>query len=154
MLITEELQNKLDKIKVFGEYQMAKNVCTSPSIGFEHEESGVTIINPFIDECGWEEVHPISYYGEDFLNSGFMKIELNNVDKYKNTDIIAIEKDCLKNTCLEYETDSYNFLYIYDFDVEIEKAVFNTIDNGYTQIQYDNKIIELYTLNEYHKINK
>lgn len=38
------------------------------------DESGVNIVNPFIDNCGIFEVDPVEHYGDDFLNSEFMNL--------------------------------------------------------------------------------
>lgn len=35
--------------------------------GFEHEESGCFIHNPYLSPCGRDEVEPISYYGLSLL---------------------------------------------------------------------------------------
>ena len=154
MLITKELQNKLEEIKIFGKYQMAKNQCACPSISFEHTESGVDIINPFIDECGWGEVNPIEYYGEEFLNSDFLKVDLGNTNKYVNTPIFVKETACVIGVCFEYETDTYNYLYMYDFDAMVERAIFKVIERGSVILIHDGKEVEIYTKTEYDKINQ
>jgi hypothetical protein len=41
-------------------------------ISFEFE--GIDIINPFMNENATEEVDPIEYYGDNFLNSEFANI--------------------------------------------------------------------------------
>ena len=148
MLITKELKDKVESLKTFGEYQIRKNVYasldTSPLIGFEHKESGVFIVNPFTDECDWNKVHPIEYYGEEFLNSDFMRLDLGNMKKYEDTEIVAF-----MDGELEYEGSSLDFLDINEFQCEVEEAIFETIENGCCQKEFTSGTWTFYTREEY-----
>lgn len=48
--------------------------------GLDEEEiisflwDGISIFNPFVDETARFEVDPVKYYGESFLDSGFMEL--------------------------------------------------------------------------------
>ena len=148
VLITKELKDKIESLRAFGEYQIIKNVFggldTSPMIGFEHKESGVFIINPFLDECGELDVHPIEYYGEEFLNSDFMKVDLGNMNKYKDVKIIAF-----MDNELEYEGSSIEFLDINEFQCEVEEAIFEVIENGYSEREFTSGNWKFYTKEQY-----
>lgn len=150
MLITKELKDKIENLKAFGEYQIRKNVYasldTSYLIGFEHKESGVFIINPFVDECAWSEVHPIEYYKEEFLNSDFMRADLGNMKKYEDVEIIAF-----MDGKLEYKGSSLEFLDINEFQHEVEEAIFETIEKGCCQKELTSGTWTFYTKEEYDK---
>lgn len=126
--LTKITQEQLEAIKILGEYQEGKAVYIygniSSLVGFESEEHGTLIINPFLDECGWGNVNPIEYYGNEFLNSDFLKIDFNDIEKYKNTEIIAV---C--NGEKEFEGSSYDFLDINEYLEELEELVFEAINN-------------------------
>lgn len=148
MKITEEL---LEAIKILGEYQMGKlvyaSIDTSPLIGFENEESGTLIINPFLDDCGWATVNPIEYYGEEFLNSDFLKIDINTIGKYKETEIIAF-CDCEKM----FVGSSYDFLDANDYQEEVEAMVLEAVEKGYVKINFFSGKWEIYTKEAYEKL--
>jgi hypothetical protein len=68
----------MDKIREIGEKQFEESGET-PDPKFEEkcisfDYYGIVIINPFTDESGINEVDPVKYYGDAFLNSDFAKI--------------------------------------------------------------------------------
>ncbi|QUH21901.1 hypothetical protein [Alkaliphilus sp. B6464] len=52
--------------------------CTDSMISFLHE--GMCIVNPFIDDTGRFDIsNPIEFYGDNFLNSDFIKF-VNDIE--------------------------------------------------------------------------
>lgn len=68
----------MEKIRQIGDKQFIESSETNDP-NFDEKciyfvYKGIHIVDPFTDETGCFEVDPISYYGEDFLNSDFAKI--------------------------------------------------------------------------------
>ena len=144
-------KKQLEAIKILGEYQMGKGVYIcydiSPLIGFEHKESGTFIQNPFIDECGFGSVNPIEYYGEEFLNSDFLKIDFTDIEKYKNTEIIV-----LLDGEIEFEGMSYDFLEVNEYDMEVEEMILEATKNGISNtVRFSSGNWKVYTKGEWEK---
>lgn len=150
MKITEE---QLEAIKILGEYQMAKGVYAlydiSPLIGFENEESGIFIQNPFVDECSWFDVNPIEYYGEEFLNSDFLKIDFDDIEVYKNTKIIVFF-----HGRKVFEGMSYDLLDEKEYSVEIEEVVFDAIRNSFGFGVFPSGVWKIYTKEKWENVGK
>lgn len=150
MKVTKE---QLEAIKILGEYQMEKSAYAyydiSPLIGFEQEESGIFIHNPFVDECAWSNVNPIEYYGEEFLNSDFMKIDVNDVEIYKNTEIIVF-----LDGEIEFEGMSYDFLEINEYNMEVEEMVFDAIRNNFGVGIFSSGTWKVYTKEKWEKLKE
>lgn len=146
-------EEQLEAIKILGEYQMGKSVyinCDiSPLIGFEHEESGVLIVNPFLDDMGWGTVNPIKYYGDEFLNSDYLKIDISDINKYKETEIIAF---CDGEE--EFVGSSYELLDIYEYVDVLEDTVLEAVKNGVAEKQFTNGKWTIYTKEAYENRNK
>ena len=68
-------------IKEIGDAQteqfLETGVMEDDFISFEFE--GMTIINPFLSECGRFEVDPLKTYGEAFTQSDFFKVFCDKV---------------------------------------------------------------------------
>ena len=147
------LQDMLEAIKIFGEYQVGKavyiNLDINPLIGFEHEDSGVLIVNPFLDEMGWGEVNPIKYYGDEFLNSDFFKMDISDIDKYKETEVIAF---CDGEE--EFVGSSYELLDINEYVDVLEDAVLEAVKNGVAEKQFTSGEWVIYTKEAYENRNK
>ena len=150
MNITEK---QMEAIKILGEYQMGKgvyiNLDINPLIGFEHEDSGVLIVNPFLDEMGWGEVNPIKYYGDEFLNSDFFKMDISDIDKYKETEVIAF---CDGEE--GFVGSSYELLDINEYVDVLEDAVLEAVKNGVAEKQFTSGKWVIYTKEAYENRNK
>ena len=70
-------EEQLSRIKEVGDKQLQifDETGEYPEDAIMFEFEGIDIINPFLDEMGTDEVDPVEYYGEAFLNSDFMKIK-------------------------------------------------------------------------------
>lgn len=146
-------EEQLEVIRILGDYQMGKSVYIScdinPLIGFEHEESGVLIVNPFLDESGWGTVNPIDYYGDEFLKSDFLKVNVVDIAKYRETEIIAF---CDGEE--EFVGSSYELLDIYEYVDVLEDAVLEAVKNGVVEKQFTNGKWVIYTKEAYENLNK
>lgn len=148
MKTTKEIQDKLDGIKILNDYQVEKGVYAScdinPLIGFEHKESGVFIHMPFVDECDFNSVNPIEYYGEVFLNSDFFKVE--NYDIYRNTHIVVL---CDRKE--EFNGLSYDFLEVNEYNAEVENMVLEAVEKEYAIAEFPSGTWEVFTIEEWER---
>lgn len=80
MLYARITEEEMENIKVLGQLQADQfndtGEDTSEYVGFESEETGQWVINPFVDESMMIEVDPLTYYGVSFFESDFNDAKL------------------------------------------------------------------------------
>lgn len=85
----------MDIIKRLGELQIEMfnetHEDTSYYIGFVNEKEDVYVINPFYDTTVRFNVDPIEEYGDEFLNSDFVKLAKKYYNEDKSPITIALD---------------------------------------------------------------